>query len=80
MPERYFFVPLRISESATWRYLAAIRELVRVRKLQATVPPVQVNTQVNVLRGLRCHCITALLSNGGPACESGGLCAVVRAI
>jgi hypothetical protein len=32
------------------RYLAAIRELARVRKLQATAPPVQVNTQVNILQ------------------------------
>ena len=38
-------------EGATRRYLAAIRELARVRKLQAGAPPVQVNTQVNVLRG-----------------------------
>jgi len=41
----------RILESATRRYLAAIRELARVRKLQAGTPPVQVNTQVNVVRG-----------------------------
>jgi len=40
----------RILESATKRYLAASRELARVRKLQAGTP-VQVNTQVNVLRG-----------------------------
>jgi hypothetical protein len=40
----------RILESATRRYLAAIRELARVRKLQAGVPQpgVQVNTQINV--------------------------------
>jgi hypothetical protein len=37
-------------EGATRRYLAAVRELARVRKLQATAPPVQVSTQVNVLR------------------------------
>jgi hypothetical protein len=41
----------RILESATRRYLASIRELARVRKLQAGTPPVQVNTQVNVVRG-----------------------------
>ncbi len=42
---------IRWQESANRRYLAAIRELVRVRKLQATIPPVQVNTQVNILQG-----------------------------
>jgi hypothetical protein len=40
----------RILESATRRYLAAIRELARVRKLQAGAP-VQVNTQLNVSCG-----------------------------
>jgi hypothetical protein len=38
----------RILESPTRRYLAAIRKLARVRKLQATAPQVQVNTQINV--------------------------------
>jgi hypothetical protein len=37
-----------ILESATRRYLAAIRELAGVRKLEATAPQVQVNTQINV--------------------------------
>ena len=46
----YIIQHSRILESATRRYLAAIRELARVRKLQ-TGTPVQVNTQVNVLRG-----------------------------
>ena len=41
---------LKWQESANRRYLAAIRELARVRKVQATGPPVQVNTQVNVLQ------------------------------
>jgi hypothetical protein len=41
----------RILESATRRYLASIRELARVRKLRAGTPPVQVNTQVNVVQG-----------------------------
>jgi hypothetical protein len=41
---------LRILESTTRRYLAAIRDLSMVRKLQAGTP-VHVNTQVNVLRG-----------------------------
>jgi hypothetical protein len=47
----YIIQQSRILESATRRYLAAVRELARVRKLQATAPPVQVNTEVNVLRG-----------------------------
>src|SRR5215207_2625878 len=46
----YVIQQSRIVESATRRYLAAIRELVRVRKLQAGAP-VQVNTQVNVSCG-----------------------------
>ena len=37
----------RMLESATGRFLAAIRELARVRKLQATTPQVEVNTQIN---------------------------------
>ena len=47
----YVIQQSRIVESATRRYLASLRELARVRKLQASAPPVQVNTQVNVLRG-----------------------------
>jgi hypothetical protein len=47
----YVIQQSRIVESATRRYLASIRELARVRKLQAGTPPVQVNTQVNVVRG-----------------------------
>lgn len=35
-------------ESANRRYLAAIRELARVRKLQANTPAVQYNTQTNL--------------------------------
>jgi hypothetical protein len=46
----YVIQQSRIVESATRRYLTAIRELARVRKLQAGAP-VQVNTQVNVLWG-----------------------------
>jgi len=46
----YIIQQSRILESATRRYLAAIRELARVRKLQAGAPPLQVNTQVNILR------------------------------
>ena len=40
----------RILESTTRRYLAAMRELASVRKLQAGAP-VHVSTEVNVLRG-----------------------------
>jgi hypothetical protein len=47
----YILQQSRILDGATRRYLAAIRELARVRKLEATAPPVQVNTQVNVLDG-----------------------------
>ena len=39
----YLIQQSRILESATRRYLAAIRELARVRKLQARTPPVRVN-------------------------------------
>jgi hypothetical protein len=42
----YIIQQSRILESATRRYLAAIRELARVRKLQAGTP-----VQVNVLQG-----------------------------
>ena len=45
---RYY---LRWQESANSRFLAAVRELARVRKLQAGAPAVQVNTQVNILGG-----------------------------
>jgi hypothetical protein len=38
----------RILESATRRYLATIRELARVRKLQAKTPAVQQNVQINL--------------------------------
>jgi hypothetical protein len=47
----YLLQQSRILEAANRRYLAAIRELARVRKLQATTPGVQVNTQVNILGG-----------------------------
>ena len=51
VPPSYTLQMSRILESATRRYLATIRELARVRKLQAGAPPAQVNTQVNILRG-----------------------------
>jgi hypothetical protein len=44
----YVIQQSRILESASRRYLAAIRELARVRKLQANTPGVQFNTQINV--------------------------------
>jgi hypothetical protein len=47
--ERVLRYYLRWQESANARFLAAVRELARVRKLEATAPPVQVNTQVNIL-------------------------------
>ena len=47
----YILQQSRILDSATRRYLAAIRDLARVRKLEASAPPVQVNTQVNVRQG-----------------------------
>jgi hypothetical protein len=46
VPPTHVIQQSQILESATGRYLAAIRELARVRKL----PPVQVKTQVNILR------------------------------
>jgi hypothetical protein len=47
----YVIQQSRIVESATRRYLASIRELAKVRRLLAGTPPVQVNTQVNVVQG-----------------------------
>jgi hypothetical protein len=47
----YILQQSRILDGATRRYLAAIRELARVRRLLAGTPPVQVNTQVNVVQG-----------------------------
>lgn len=48
VPPSYLIQQTRILEGATRRYLAAIRELARVRKLQANTPAVQYNTQINV--------------------------------
>ena len=44
----YLLQQSRILESATRRYLAAVRELARVRKLQANTPAVQQNVQINL--------------------------------
>jgi hypothetical protein len=51
VPDRVLRHYLRWQENANSRFLAAVRELARLRKLEATAPPVQVNTQVNVLGG-----------------------------
>jgi hypothetical protein len=40
---------IKWQESAHKRYLDAIRELARVRRLQAATPAVQVNTQINLV-------------------------------
>jgi len=47
----YTLKMLKWQESANRRYFAAIRELARVRKLEAGTPAVQFKTQVNILRG-----------------------------
>jgi hypothetical protein len=44
----YLLQMCKIQESANRRYLAAIKTLAQVRKLQANTPAVQVNTQINV--------------------------------
>lgn len=44
----YIIQQSRILESATRRYLAAIRELARVRKLQANIPAFRQNVQTNL--------------------------------
>jgi hypothetical protein len=44
----YIIQQSRILEGATRRYLAAIRELARVRKLEVNAPGIQVNTQINL--------------------------------
>ncbi len=47
----YIVQQSRILDSATRRYLAAMRELARVRKLQANTPAVQQNVQINLDNG-----------------------------
>ena len=46
----YLLQMAKLQESVNRRYLAAIKTLAQVRKLQANTPGVQFNTQVNVLR------------------------------
>jgi hypothetical protein len=38
----------KIQESANRRYLAAMKTLAQVRRLQANTPGIQFNTQINV--------------------------------
>jgi len=47
-PMSYLQHVFKWQESANRRFLSAIRELVRVRKLQSNVPEIQYNTQINV--------------------------------
>jgi hypothetical protein len=47
----YMLKMVKLQESTHRRYLAAIRELARVRKLQANTPGVQFNTQINLSGG-----------------------------
>lgn len=44
----YLLHMVKLQESANRRYLAAIKALAQVRKLQSNTPVVQVNTQINV--------------------------------
>lgn len=44
----YLLKMAKIQESANRRYLAAIKTLAQVRKLQSNTPGVQFNTQINV--------------------------------
>jgi hypothetical protein len=44
----YIIQESKILESATRRYLQAIKTLAQVRKMQSATPGVQVNTQINV--------------------------------
>jgi hypothetical protein len=48
VPPSFLQFILRWQESAHRRYLSAIKELVRVRKLQGRSPGVQYNTQINI--------------------------------
>ena len=47
-PPSYLQHVFKWQESATRRFLSAIRELARVRKLQTNPPSVQFNTQINL--------------------------------
>src|SRR5215204_6249053 len=47
-PMSYLQHVFKWQESANRRFLSAIRELARVRKLQSNVPGIQYNTQINL--------------------------------
>lgn len=47
LPQSYMRYLFKQQESIHRRYLSAIRELARVRKLQSGTPGIQVNTQIN---------------------------------
>jgi hypothetical protein len=47
----FLALALKWQENAHRRYLSAIRECARVRKLQSNVPGIQYNTQINVAGG-----------------------------
>jgi hypothetical protein len=49
-PVSYLLKMIKIQESANRRYLAAMKALAQVRKLQANTPGIQFNTQINVGR------------------------------
>ena len=48
VPLSYLKHMIRWKESVQRRYLSAIKELARVRKLQSNTPGIQVNTQINL--------------------------------
>jgi hypothetical protein len=48
VPHSFLKFILKWQESAQRRYLSAIRELARVRKLESSTPRVQYNTQINL--------------------------------
>jgi len=48
VPDAFFGLILKWQERAHRRYLSAIKELARIKKLQIDTPGVQYNTQINV--------------------------------
>jgi hypothetical protein len=48
VPPTYLLQMVKLQESVNRRYLAAIKTLAQVRKLQANTPAVQYNTQINM--------------------------------
>ena len=48
VPASYLLQMVKLQESANRRYLAAIKTLAQVRKLEVGTPAVQFNTQINV--------------------------------